>query len=217
LYAIRYGPTYSIKLGQEELASQVRGISSFTLNPFGNIAAWQATDAQGQVRTYMYTDEYLYPWEGPIIGKADDKMALNPFFALVAYRASLPGGGNAVGYNAAMYIHGVTAGPPTFSHDGAVMAYTSMDNGNFVVVNGKRFIVKAGVPINDLMAIAHSGNTVAWRSVTTLVVVDVELNTLQMGRMCDVMGRAIFNRSTNTFMALGEVTGRLFLLSCASR
>ncbi len=213
LYIRTLGLTSNVLLGEEELTGAVRSVTALRINPLGSVATWQATDGSGQVRTYIYTDEYNAPWEGPVVAQADPHLTLSPFDPLVAYRTVFQGG-RVVAFNAAMYPHGSVAGRPTFSHDGAIMAYTSKDNGDFVVLNGKRFLVNAGVPIEDDIAVSPTGRSVAWRSGTTLVVVNVDPNTLQMGRMCDAVGRVIYDRRTKSYVALGVVTGRLFMLRC---
>ncbi len=216
LYSLRTGGVVAVMLGSRELVTNARSVSSLQLNPFGTIAAWQATDATSQMRTYVYSDDFTAPWESPVIAQADPELTLSPFDALVAYRTTYMGS-QVVGFNAAMYPRGVVAGPPVFSHNGAFMAYTSRDNGDFVVLNGKRYLIKAGVPLTERLAVSTDGETVAWCSSTTLVVVHVEANTVVMGRMCDQMGRAVFDRRDNSFKAIGVVGGRLYLLTCTAR
>lgn len=213
LYTSSQGQLFDLLLGTSELVVGMRSVYVVKTNPFGTVAAWQTADAVGQVHTYVYTDEYLHPWEAPVVSAPDKQLALSPFDPLVAYR-TVRQGSKVVGYNSAFYPAGVTASPPVFSNDGAIMVYGSKDNSDFVVVNGKRHLVNAGVPTTDVMVVNQQGNYVAWCSPTTLVVVSLDFNKLTLGRMCDTMGTAIYNRRKDSFMALGTVSGHLYLLSC---
>lgn len=216
LYNVRQGLLYDVMLGQDVLSPSLRNIYSVRINSIASVAAWQATDGIGQVHTYLFTDEYEHPWEGPIVSAPDQQLALSPFDPLVAYR-SMWQGSRIVGYNAAFYPGGLSTSPPVFSHDGAIMAYASKDNGDYIVINGKRIQVKAGVPVTDSMAVSPTGNSVAWCSPTTLVVVDVEFNKLTTGKMCDTMGKAVYDRFHQQYRALGVMSGRLYLLTCDAR
>ncbi|MCO6467008.1 MAG: hypothetical protein J5I53_10370 [Bradyrhizobiaceae bacterium] len=213
LYSTSTANQTTLFVGETELASDIKRMFKVTVNPMATVVAWQSADAIGQVRTYLYTDTYAQPWEGPVVDSPDQQLALSPFDALVAYR-TIRHGAKLVGYNSAMYPGGQQTSPPVFSHDGAVMVYCSKDNGDYVVVNGKRLVVKAGVPTTDLVAVNPSGTSVAWCSGTTLVTVDLEFSRMQMGMMCDTMGRAIYDWRTGTFKALGVMSGRLYLLTC---
>ena len=117
LYSTSQGQLIDVLLGTMELVVGMRTVFVVKTNPFGTLAAWQAADAVGQVHTYIYTDEYLHPWEGPVVSAPDKQLALSPFDPLVAYR-TVRQGSKVVGYNSAFYPAGVTASPPVFSNDG---------------------------------------------------------------------------------------------------
>lgn len=213
LYTVTNGIQTTLHLGATEIAGGIRQMAALRVNPSRTIAAWQASNGSGVYHSYLYTDDYVHPWEGPPVVAPDLGLALSPFDALIAYRGTVQGS-KVVGYNAATYPQGLEASAPVFSHNGAVMAYCSKDNADYVVINGKRILVNASVPTTDTIAVSSTGETVAWCSSTTLVVLNLEFTRLTMGKMCDSMGRAVFDRRTGTFKALGIMGGRLYMLSC---
>ncbi|GMV52239.1 MAG: hypothetical protein D8M52_03165 [Chlorobi bacterium] len=216
IYSEQTNDVTSMMLGTEELTPNMKRLSTVRLNKQCDVVAWQGADAVGQIRTYVYAADYLNPWESPPLEEFDYRFSLSPFDPLVAYRTVYQGS-RVVGYNAAFYPQGSSAGPTVFSHDGSQMVYASKDNGEYIVINGRRHAVNAAVPITTEIAVNSSGTAVAWPSSTTLVVVYPERNVVQMGKMCDTVGSVIYNRTTTSFEALGVYGGRLFKLSCKAQ
>ncbi len=97
------------------------------------------------------------------------------------------------------------------------MVYAGVDGDHFVTINGKRSWLKGAVNLGVPVQISTDGSAVGWASATTLAYVNLDLNILRMGRMCDTMGPVIYDRRTKTFKGLGFVSGRLFLLECDPR
>lgn len=215
IYAVRFGTRWSVYRGQEEIVSSLASLSEIVLNTFASACAWIASDGTGAARIYLYTTEMNTPWTSLPLESARG-LVLSPFDPLVAAR-TVRNGNNAINFSGAEYPSGRQTGPISFSHDGALMVYAGVDGDNFVTVNGKRQWLKGAVNLSVPVQIAPDGSAVGWASATTLAYVNLDLNILRMGRMCDVMGPVIYDRRTRTFKGLGFVSGRLFLLECDPR
>ncbi len=152
------------------------------------------------------------PWTSLPLQSARS-LSLSPFDPLVAALTNR-NGSQVVSYNSAEYPAGRNTGPLSFSHDGAIMVYGGADGDNFVTLNGKRHVLKVAVNLSVPINVSTDGSAVGWASATTLAYVNLDLDILRLGKMCDQMGPVIFDRRTKTFKGLGFVSGRLFLLEC---
>lgn len=216
VYAIRSGEQWEVRIGISSQASQLSRVASLQVNPMGTMAAWIAHRSGLPARVQIYSPDFIEPWESPQLASVGDTVVMSPFDALVAYKATIANS-SAIGFNGAAYPCGVTCGTPTFSHDGKTMAYASYHIDNYVYVNGKRYRVDAKVPMSGPLLVSPSGESVSWSSSTTLVVVDLTMERMQMGKMCDRVTDPIYDRSTDTYRCLGDVNGRLYLLQCKAR
>lgn len=215
VYAVRFGTRWSVYRGHEEIMSSLASLSEITLNTLGSACAWIASDGSGTARVYLYTTEMNAPWTSLPVQSAWG-LVLSPFDPLVAAR-TVRNGNNVVNFSGAEYPSGRQTGPISFSHDGALLVYAGVDGDHFVTINGKRSWLKGAVNLGVPVQISTDGSAVGWASATTLAYVNLDLNILRMGRMCDTMGPVIYDRRTQTFKGLGFVSGRLFLLECDPR
>ena len=216
LYAVRSGGRWDIKVGETTIAEGLSKVAALQTNPLGDVAAWIAYSFSAPPRVQMYSPEFIEPWSSLPLDSVSETLVLSPFSALVAYHAII-NRSRSVGFNGAAYPRGTQAGRPIFSHDGQTMAYASYQDENYVVVNGKRHRIDARVPLNSPLTINSMGTKAAWTSTTTLVSVDLEFETLTMGKMCDAVSDPIYDRERRTFRAIGVITGRLYLLECSAR
>ncbi|MBI2793536.1 MAG: hypothetical protein HYX66_02665 [Ignavibacteria bacterium] len=213
LCALKSGDKWSVVLGDETLSTNLSKVRAIKTNVYGQVATWSAMDLAGTVKVWMYTDDFQNPWESRALQYADSAIALHPSEPLVAFRATIQGN-TVVCYNSAEYPQGTRSSNPAFSHDGMQMVYSSYQDDNYIVVNGKRKLVNAGVPMLAPPLIDSKGTHAAWPSATTLVVYDLEYDILTMGKMCDVVSDAVYDWREKTFKALGMVSQRLYLLKC---
>lgn len=213
LCALKSGEKWSVVLGDETLQSNLTKVHTIKTNVFGQVATWSATELGGTVKVSMYTDDFRNPWESRALQNVDSVIALHPSEPLVAFKATIQGN-PVVCYNSAEYPQGTRSSRPAYSHDGMQMVYGSYQDDNYIVVNGKRKLVNAGVPMSVPPVINSKGSHVAWPSATTLVVYDLENDILTMGKMCDSVSNVVYDWREKTFKALGLVSQRLYLLRC---
>lgn len=215
LYAVRFGPTWSVYHGQNEIASSLASINELRINPASTTCSWIASDGTGTARIYLYTLDMNAPWTSLPLQSAS-ALTISPFDPLSAAQ-TVRSGNRAVIYGGAEYPAGRQTGQLGFSHTGEFMVYAGLDGDYFVTVNGKRHWIKSSVNLNAPLNINTEGSAVAWSSATTLAYVNLDLNILRLGKMCDTMGPVIYDRRSKTFKGLGLVSGRLFLLECDPR
>ncbi len=212
VHARKFGLRWWVYAGTQEIAPSLAAVSQLMVNTNGTACAWAALDAAGFQRVYCYSAEMNNPWMSVPLEHAAG-VVISPVEALVAAKVIL-NGNPMVLYNGAMYPAGKQTGPLAFSNDGGTLCYGGVDGDPFVCINGKRHWVKGSVNLTVPLLLDNSNTAVAWPSATTLAYVNVETNILRLGKMCDVMGPAVYNKQSKSFMALGLVTGRLFLLTC---
>lgn len=212
VYAIRIGSLWQVYKGEQQLLSNVRNIADFQVNPLGTVCAWKGSVGAAPPQVFMYSDEMQQPWAS-VPAESIGTVALSPTDALVAFWC-MRNGRNLVNYNNAEYSAGTQTSPPTFTSGGEVMIYSSLDPDAAVVVNGKRNYIRGGVNTSEPTWSTPSGRTAGWASKTTMVIADIELNLLAMGRMVDVMGPMIYHRASGSFKGLGLYGNRLFHLYC---
>ncbi len=210
-YAIGNGARYTVYLGDEELASNLTFVNMLQVNPSGTVCAFSAAST-GPAYVYMYTDDYIQPWMSPVVEGISD-VTLSPADPLVAYRATRRGT-RVIMFNNADYSAGLETGPLTFSNNGAFLVYAGRDSEEFFAVNGKRYRVKGRVSTGARLAVHPTKHYVGYSSATTLVMWDVELDIMRLGRMCDSAGPTVYDVKADAFKALGVYGGRLFLMTC---
>lgn len=216
VWAQRTGNAWSVALGDETLSTNLSNIYSIKTNVYGQVACWSASELGGAVQVFVYTEDFRNPWQSRVLQNVDRYIALHPSEPLVAFKATFQGN-PVVFFNTAEYPQGTRASSPAFSHDGESMVYGSYQDDNYIVVNGKRKLVSAGIPTLAPPVINGKGTHVAWPSATTLVVYDLEFNILTMGKMCDTVSDVVYDWKEKSFKALGIVGQRLYLLRCMLR
>lgn len=215
LYAKKNGIAWSMQIGTKELCNNQASISEAQLNTTADVCAWIASQIGMGSRAMIYRDDYTVPWEGPNLDGAYN-LALSPLDALVAY-FGIFGIQRSVYYNGTPYPAGRETGAPFFTANGVFMIYAGTDSDQFVSVNGKRIRINSSAPKNNTFAVSPNGEIVCWNSASTMVMADLEFNTIQMGKMCDEVTDVIYHSVTNTFKALGRVSGRIYLLTATPR
>ncbi len=214
VFAARIGSSWTVFVGEQEIEANLQRVLDLTVNAFGTVLAFNGARSGSPANSYMYTDEYRNAWSGPNLDVAND-LVLSPCCDLIAVTGIMQGGARVVMFNSANYPAGAQSSIPSFSYDGAHMAFVGNDGEGFVSMDGKRNTVKGGgIATSSRVAVSPTGRSVAWASGSTLVVYDIVGERMGLGKMCDTMGtNVIFNRRTSEYQALGVFGGRLFLLS----
>jgi hypothetical protein len=210
--ALRYGLQWEVRIGDQELATNLTIVRDLTVNQLGTVMACVAARPDGQVRAMMYTDEYIEPWYGPALESVMG-LRLNPWEPLVAYRG-IQRGIVSIYYNAADYPAGTAHGPVSFSHDGAKMVYMARDDVEFIAIDGKRYVVRNRIQTTAPVAIDPATLTIAYSTNTNMIVWRPESDEVRFARLCDRMGQTVYDRTTRSFVALGAFGQRLFRITC---
>lgn len=215
--AVRNGAVWDVLLGDDVIANGLISVRDLTVNAFGTVLAFVGGQRGAPPVVTMMTDEYREPWQSPPL-ESPGRLVLSPCCDLTAIPAVRPGARRVMMYGSAEYPVGNQHGPPSFSYDGGQMVYAGDDAGAFVAVNGKRYVLRGGgVAMSTPLVVSPSGSMVAWPSSSTIVTYDVELQRMQLGKMCDTMGNVVYDWRTRSAVGLGLFGGRLYKLICPLR
>ncbi|NQW29420.1 MAG: hypothetical protein HQ472_02770 [Ignavibacteria bacterium] len=215
LYARLNGTRWSVLIGSREIYNGLNSVREFQMNTSADVCAWISDLGNVGTKAFMYKDDFAEPWEGPVLNSVS-KLVLSPTDGLVAYMG-LFGSQLSVYFNSAAYPAGRETGYPFFTNNGEFMVYSGFDGDQFVAINGKKIRIKSSAPKSRGFAVTPNGEVACWSSQSTIVLADLEFNFIQMGKMCDDVTDAVYHRPSNTFMALGKVSNRLYLLTAIPR
>jgi hypothetical protein len=117
--------------------------------------------------------------------------------------------------NSAEYYASGEIGTPFYTYNGNELIFTAMGEfGPYISVNGKKTNINISLYPDDIIAKKPNSESIAFTTSITLLVFYYEKNEHSTGLMCDAMGKAIYNRRTNKYEALGVINNRLYLLHC---
>lgn len=210
--AVRNGQLVSLMLGSTELLAHARTIQNIHVNRTGTVLAFECERSPGVWQAYCYSDDMNEPWFGPSCDMIND-LTLHPTDAIVAYYG-VRGVTRSVYYNAAEYPAGLETSNIIFSGDGAVMAYLSRDGDDYICLNGKRYRMSSKVSIGARLAIHPTLPLIAYATSASIVMWDVEQSAFKLGKMCDAVSDAVYDRRANAFRSTARQGERLYLLTC---
>lgn len=214
VYAVFNGHSWEIYCGKKQLGSSYSKIIDAKINPNGTILAVLVRLNTGRCMSIVFNDDYYEP----VYGKTYDEvwgLALHPTEMLIGFGASEYGRTYILQNSTEYYANG-EVGTPFYSYNGDELIFIAMGEfGPYINVNGKRTDVKITLYKDDIIAKKPGSETIALTTNITLLVYDYAKNEHFTGFMCDRMGKAIYNRHTKRYEALGEINNRLYLVSYA--
>jgi len=211
VFAARNGEVWTLFLGVEEVRTNLRNVRSLSVNITATVLGGVVSTPLGE-QAIMYSEEYTEPWLGPLVDGISF-YALSPFAFLCVWEGSARGV-KSVYYNTAPYPAGRSRGPIVFSHDGSVMGFIGSDDDDFVTIDGRRTMMNRRLSKDVVPALHPSGESIAYSTGSSLAVWNISDKSFRLGRICDRVGKTIYNWRRGVFTTIGTFGERLFILEC---
>lgn len=212
-YAAYDGSTWSVFIGDKRVSNIYQDISEPKINLTGDYLAFIATLSFGRYEAVLISDKMSTPITGKNYNLITG-LAIHPHEPMLAYKAIDLQNNEIVVFNSVEYSGGRENSVPSFSYDGSEMYFIACTIDCNLVVNGKQIRAPNGIFIEGVYARKPKSNSIAYASSTSLVVRDLETQTLYAGAMMDYTSTVRFNWRMNEYESLGVINNRLYLQAC---
>jgi hypothetical protein len=215
IYESFNGNNWEVYKGKKQIGTAYSRIIDAKINYLGSILALLVRLNTGRGMSIVIADGYDIMY-----GKSYDNiwgLALHPTELLYGYGA-LDYNKYYVVQNSTEYFATDEIANPFYTYNGDELIFFGMgDFDPYINVNGKKTNIKITLYTNDVIAKKPTSNTIALTTNVSLLIYDYEKMEYYTGFMCDDMGKAIYNRRTEKYEALGTINNRLYLLTCVVR
>ncbi len=212
IYAARLGNSWEIYKDRETLSEPFNRIIDAKMNPEGTIAAIAFERTKNEQVVLTLNDKYyeplmsrMYDWVGNI--------QINPILEIVAFKAKKNDNYYVV-YSNTEYISGKNSTPPQFSYDGKDIFFVGCDFDCFVNINGRKYSLNSEIDLKGNFVKKPGEPSIAYTTSSSLVIRNLEKNTLSASKMMDKMSEPIYNWKSKRYEALGILGERLYFIYC---
>ena len=212
IYAGKSGTSWQIYKGNISISDRFSNVTEAYINIYGTVAAAIVVMPSGKKCSFLISDEYYEPLIGKEYENAYD-LVLHPEFAMIGYRA-VDNEKNLVVLNSVEYSGGEYSSKPYFTYDGSELYFVGCNNDCFINVNGRNYPILNDMTLDAYYAKKPNSESVAYSSSTSMIVRDLQFNTLYAGKMVDEISAPIYNWKLNRYEAVGKINDRLYLMYC---
>lgn len=207
------GSVWKIMIGHENASGIYQMIPETKINLTGDFLAFIGVMPFGRSEAVLISDQMSQPMTGKNYVQVSG-LAIHPHEPMIAYNALDQLNNEIVVFNSVEYSGGRENSIPYFSYDGREMYFIACTIDCNLIVNGKRITAPNGIFLDGNYARKPNSNTIAYASSTSLVVRDLESQTLFAGQMMDFTGPVRYNWRLNEYEALAIINNRLYLQAC---
>lgn len=207
------GANWSVNIGDKVVSDIYDDITEVKINLDGDYLAFVATQTFGNQQAVLISKQMREPIRSRDYPSITG-LAIHPNEPMYAFKAKTLLNNEIVVFNSVEYSSGRENSVPYFSYDGSEMYFISCNIDCFLVVNGRRINAPNGIFLGDTYAMKPKSHTIAYASSTSLVVRDLETQTLYAGKMMDYTGPVRYNWRTDEYESLGVINNRLYLQAC---
>jgi hypothetical protein len=207
------GANWEIRIGNEVVSDIYQSITEAKINLDGEYLAFVGSLAFGRQEAVLISNQMKEPIMGknyPLISG----LAIHPHEPMIAYKAKTQLNNEIIVFNSVEYSSGRENSQPFFSYDGSEMYFISCNIDCYLVVNGRRINAPNGIFLDGTYARKPKSNTIAYASSASLVVRDLDTQTLYAGKMMDYTGPVRYNWRMDEYESLGVINNRLYLQVC---
>lgn len=213
IYAATNGNNWAVYKDDEMISSQYDNIPEIQMDLFGTFVGFIGRQPSGMSTAVLISDEFPHPLRGRNFNSIRN-IVLHPYIPMMAYNALDIQNNPVVVFNNTKYTGARQTSRPYFSYDGTVMYFFGCNIDCFINMNGKRVNIPRGLTVDGVYAFDPESDTFGYATSASLVVRNLEDNTLYAGAMMNQTGSVRYNWRDGRYESLGVINNRLYMQIC---
>lgn len=212
VYAAKNGINWQIYKNAKPISQNYSNIRDPQINLQGTVLAFIATTFSNSNVAVTIADKFTEPLESRQYDLVS-YLTLHPEHPIVAFFAKNQNNSYIV-VNTAEYSTSANTSPPHFTNDGENIYFLACDFACYASINGIRYTLQNNISPQTPVAVKSNSRTIAYTTASSLIMLFLENNRMHSGMMVDKIISPIFNTKAKRYETIGQISNKLYLLTC---